>query len=189
MVPAVEVADVHGRLEQVLEDGIAHQAEGVAAGECRAKPQPEVVIDLLEHEAGSPDALVESAGDRVHPHSVPPGLPERCPAATGCEQDRERSARVGMLEDLVHRLVREQRHVGVTTAGGERPIGPREQPEVAVAYDVHQERRHAVDVRDPGIALTVDRREPAVDDGIGHVEHGASKVDLWAVPDHEAISL
>ena len=161
VVPAVEVADASGGTADLVEDRVADHPEGLTGREAPTEAQAQVLVDLLEEDGGAVDALVQVSPDRAGAGQVAPRLPQRGRLATRDEEDAAYAAGVGIAQDLVHCLAREEPMVGIAAAGREGAVRTDEEPHVAVADDAHEERRHGIDVIDTRVALAVDGHEAA----------------------------
>ena len=154
----------------VFDLAASHEAESVAGQPGVAKGELQLVIDLLEAQRVSGNALVEVAAGLEYAILL---AVERLPDADlPLRFDADQGPRPGVqaaLVDLVDGDVREERRIGRDPTCGETAGGRDEQPVIPARNDADQERRHPVDVADGVEALAAN-----VDEFPGHaVRHGA----------------
>lgn len=131
-----------------------HDAVACAGLPRHPEAEAEIRADLLEHECGAEDVLVQRA---LQLGVSRPDLAERLPGGSGLPdaQDGEAARAPRALGDLVVGVVGEERILRIHAAGREPPGARDEEPHVTGAHERHEERGHPVIARDAVEAAAV----------------------------------
>src|ERR1035438_7577534 len=121
LMPAVEISHLNGSsVAEALKQAFTHESVRLAGTETPTEAQAEIVVDFLEDHADAVDVFVKVTVDAVNTPTRLPWFPQRPTLARANEKDRQRAAGVGVPQNLVHGLVREERVVRIDTPGGKR---------------------------------------------------------------------
>ena len=168
---AVEDADGGVVAAQVFDFNEADQPVFIGGGPAAAEGDTEGGVDFLEPDTIAFETLVDVALDRVVAGAVGgERFPKNGLVAAFAENGGAAAGVGGGVVDAVNGLVGEEGVVGVGAAGAERAVAGEEKPDVGAADDVHEEHRHAVDIRDAVVASAEAVDETVV--GTGFVEFG-----------------
>ena len=154
LVKAVEVSHENRFARLVRERAPADEA--VSPADLERPPEPQAVVRLFEHERRAHGVFVEVAPRAVSRFAAP-RLPARGSRRALHVEDAQGSGGLGAREDFIRSLVGKDGVVGIRAPRGEGPVAPRKKPEIRVAHNAHQKRRHRVHIADDKIGLPVDQ--------------------------------
>ena len=155
----------------VLEFRAAQETEAFTGHPGATEGQAQIVIHFFEDYFVPEHTLVEVPRETEQPF-VPlrEGLPETGSTRQGHPKQGLSPGVLLAVVDAVVRVVGEERVVRIPATGCESPIAGEEEPVIRIAHQVHEERGHAVQVRDPKELLTVQIDEGALHGALGKMK-------------------
>ena len=115
-----------------------------------AEAEPQCAVRFFEDEAVAVKAFIQMARDGIDPLvALREGFPEKLVLAATDAQDRFASSDILRVVNLVIRVVRKNRPLGITPPCGQGTVTGNKYPVVGTAHQTHEEWRHLVVMADP----------------------------------------